>query len=130
MPYSYVLSDSHKLVCNAFTFLLYAYNTVIIYAGALPPTNVRATLVMSRSMQITWEPSSSSNVNGYHISYTTIVSYASSGIVTVGGSATSTILTNLEEDTLYTINVQATASDNGVSLNSTVVSVRTYTDGK
>ena len=85
---------------------------------------------MSRSMQITWEPSSSFNVNGYHISYSTTAPYTSGGIVTVDGSATSTILTNLEEDTLYTINVQVTASDNGVSLNSTVVSVKTYTDGK
>ena len=96
-----------------------------------PPTNVRATVVTSHSIQITWEPSSSSDVTGYLISYTTTASYASGGSVTVnGGSTTSGTLTNLEEDTLYTITVQATTSDNTTSANSNEVSVKTYTDGK
>ena len=47
-----------------------------------------------------------------------------------GGSTTSHNLTNLEEDTPYTITVQATTSDNRMSANSNEVSVRTYTDGK
>ena len=47
-----------------------------------------------------------------------------------GGSTTSGTLTNLEEDTLYIITVQATTSDNRMSANSNEVSVRTYTDGK
>ena len=47
-----------------------------------------------------------------------------------GGSTTSGTLTNLEEDTLYTITVQATISDNRMCANSNEVSVRTYTDGK
>ena len=47
-----------------------------------------------------------------------------------GGSTTSGILTNLEEDTLYTVTVQATTSDNRISANSSEVLVRTYTDGK
>ena len=47
-----------------------------------------------------------------------------------GGSTTSGTLNNLEENTLYTITVQATASDNRTSTNSNEVSVRTYTDGK
>ena len=105
----------------------------IIYVDVEPPTNVRATVVTSRSTQITWEPSSSSNVTitGYLISYTTTAGYAGNGRVTVnGGSTTSGTLTNLEEDTLYTITVQATTSDNRMSANSNEVSVRTYTDGK
>ena len=53
------------------------------------------------------------------------------GSVTVdGGSITSPTLTNVEEDTLYTITVQAMTSDNRMSPNSNEVSVRTYTDGK
>ena len=48
----------------------------------------------------------------------------------VGGNSTSHNITNLEEDTLYTISVQATTSDNRMSANSNEVSVRTYTDGK
>ena len=47
-----------------------------------------------------------------------------------GSSTTSDTLTKLEEDTLYTITVQATTSDNRMSANSNEVSVRTYTDGK
>ena len=47
-----------------------------------------------------------------------------------GGSNTSHTLTNVDEDTLYTIIVQATTSDNRMSPNSNEVSVRTYTDGK
>ena len=46
------------------------------------------------------------------------------------GSTASGNLTNLEEDSLYTITVQATTSDNVVSIPSNEVSVRTYTDGK
>ena len=112
-------------------FLYCAYTVAIIYVGVLPPTNVRATAVTSRSIQITWELSSSSDVTGYLISYTTTASYTSGGSVTVdGGSTKSHTLTNLEEYTLYTITVQATTSDNTMSANSNEVSVRTYTDGK
>ena len=70
-------------------------------------------------------------VASYNISYATYASYTSGGSVTVnGGSTTSGTLTNLEEDTLYTITVQATTSDNRISTNSSEVLVRTYTDGK
>ena len=101
------------------------------YVALLPPTNVRATVVTPRSIQITWVPSSSSDGTGYLISYTTTASYTSGGNVTVnGGSTTSGTLTNLEEDTLYTIIVQATTSDNRTTANNNEVSVRTYTDGK
>ena len=96
--------------------------------GVLPPTNVRTTVLSSRSIQITWEPSPSSDVTSYLISYITTASYASGG--SVDGSTTNHTLTNLEEDTLYTITVQATTSDNRMSANSNEVSVRTYTDGK
>ena len=86
----------------------------------------------SRSIQITWEPSSSTDVTGYLISYTTTASYINnnerSKSATV--STTSGTFINLEEDTLYTITVQATTSDNRMSANSNEVSVRTYTDGK
>ena len=88
-------------------------------------------MITSRSVEVTWSHFSSSDVTGYLISYTTNASYASGGSVTVnGGSTTSGTLTNLEEDTLYTITVQATTSDNRMSANSNEVSVRTYTDGK
>ena len=78
-----------------------------------------------------WGPSLSSDVTGYLISYTTTAPYGSDGSVMVNGhSTTSHTLTNLEEYTLYTITVQATASDRRISFNSNEVSVTTYTDGK
>ena len=105
---------------------------LLFYVDVEPPTNVRATVVTSRSIQITWEPSSSFDVTGYLVSYTTTASYIDSSnrsrSITV--TTTSGTLTNLEEDTLYTITVQATTSDNRMSANSNEVSVRTYRDGK
>ena len=87
-------------------------------------------MLTPRSVVVTWEPSSSSDVTGYLISYTTTASYASGGKVTMDDVYSTTYtLTNLEEDTLYTITVQA-ASSSRMSANSNEVSVRTYTDGK
>ena len=94
-------------------------------------TNVRATVSTPRSVEVTWYPSPSSNITGYLISYTTSASYTSGGNVTVNGrDTTSHTLTNLEENTLYTITVQATTDDNRMSAYSNEVSVTTYTDGK
>ena len=125
----HVCSCSHlsalSLLCiqNCFCF---------IHVDVLRPTNVRATVVAPRSIQIMWESFSSSDVTGYLISYTTTASYVSSNkrsqSITVNN--TSGTLTNLEEHTLYTITVHATTSDNRMSGNSNEVSVRTYTDGK
>ena len=88
-------------------------------------------MLTSRRVEVIWSQSSSSGVTGYLISYTTTASYTSNGNVTVdGGSTRSHTLTNLEEDTLYTITVHATVGGNRASANSNEVSVRTYTDGK
>ena len=101
------------------------------YTGPQPPTNVRATVLTSRSVEVTWTISSSPDVTGYLISYTTDASYTNGGsVMVIGGSTTSHTLSNLEEGTFYTITVQATTDDNRVSANSDPVSVTTYTDGK
>ena len=114
-------------ICDSYT-LIYLRCICVAISTA---TDVRAIAVTSRSVEVTWKVSSTSGIIGYLISYHTTASYASSGSVTVnGGSTTSHTLTNLEEDTLYTITVQATSSDNRMSANSNEVSVRTYTDGK
>ena len=100
------------------------------YTGPQPPTNVGATVLTSRSVEVTWTVSSSPDVTGYLILYTTDASYTSGGSVTVNrGTTTRGNLNNLEENTPYTITVQAN-SDNGMSANSNAVSVTTYTDGK
>ena len=102
------------------------------YVDISVPTDVKATVTTSDRVEVTWSPSSSSGVTGYLISYTTTAQYVDtdnrSRSTTV--NTTSSTLTNLEEDTLYTITVQATSSDNRMSANSNEVSVTTYTDGK
>jgi len=103
---------------------------LLSYTGPQPPSIFRATVLTPHSVEVTWDPSSSSGVTGYLISYTTTASYTSGRSVRVNGSSTTSgTLTNLEEDTLYTITVQAIG--NGTrSPNSNEVSVTTYTDGK
>ena len=71
-----------------------------------PPTNVRATVLTSRSVEVTWTVSSSPDVTGYLISYTTTAVYTSGGSVTVNDrSTTSYTLSSLEENTPYTFTV-------------------------
>ena len=88
-------------------------------------------MLTPRSVVVTWVQSSSPIVTGYLISYTTSASYTTGGNVTVNGlGTTSHTLTNLEENTLYIITVQATTDDDRVSAYSNEVSVTTYTNGK
>ena len=102
-----------------------------IYTAVPPATNVRASVLTPHSVEVTWDPSPSSKVTGYLISYTTSVSYTSGRKVTVNGhDTTSHTLTNLEENTLYAITVRATTNDNRMSAYSNEVSVTTYTDSK
>ena len=83
-----------------------------------------------RSIEVTWDPSASPVIIGYLISHDTTASYTSGGSVMVNdGSATSGTLTNLEENTLYTITVQA-ARNNEMSSDSNEVSVTTLMDSK
>ena len=95
------------------------------------PINVRATVLTSQSIKVTWDAfSASSGVTGYFISYTTNASYTTGGTVNIiDVNTASYILTDLEEDTHYTINVQAVSST-GMSDNGTEVSLITYTAGK
>ena len=104
----------------------------VIFVGLSPPTNVRATVLTPRSVEVTWTPSASPDVTGYLISYTTTAEYidisSRSRSVMVSGNSASGTLTNLEENTLYTIGVRATAD--GRRSGNIEESVTTYTDGK
>ena len=90
-----------------------------------PPTNVSATVLTPRSVEVTWTASSSSDVTGYIISYTTTAEYTSGGNERVNQCTTRITFNNLQENTLYTITVQSIGNANG-----NAVSVTTYTDGK
>ena len=106
------------------------YN-LLYYLGIPVPANIRVTVLTPRRVKVTWDQYLSAFVTGYIISYTTTAPYTSGGSVRVDGvDNTSYILDNLEEGTLYTITVQATAINNESSANSNEVSVRTYTDSK
>jgi len=101
-----------------------------MHVVAGPPTNVDATVTSPRSVKVTWDESTSVTATGYLISYTTTASYTSGGSMMVTGRGTTSVtLTNLEENTPYTITVQ-TDSSGTLSGNSDVVSVTTWTDGK
>ena len=102
-----------------------------MYIGIPAPTNVRATVLTSHSVEVTWDESSSADVTGYLISYAATASCTSGESMTVNGrSNTSGTLFNLEKSTPYTITVQATTRDNQMSGNSNEVSVTTHTDSK
>ena len=104
------------------------------YTVAGPPDNVRTTMLTTTSVLIMWDQSPSTDVIGYLISYSTDASYISESdrmrsIVVSPRTMTSITLTDLEENTPYTITVQRNSSD-GLSAPSDVVSVTTLTDGK
>ena len=100
------------------------------YLDLLAPTNVTAIVLTPRTVEVTWDQSLLTDVTGYLISYTTTASYTSGGSVMVDGiDNTIYTLTNLEEDTLYTITVQATTDDIRISPYSIAVTVTTNTDG-
>ena len=96
------------------------------------PTNVSARVLSPRSVEVTWNPSPPlTNVTSYIIFYTTTVSYAVNGNMTViGSNTTNAIVTDLEENTPYTIIVRAISARGVISGDSNEVSVTTYTNGK
>ena len=97
------------------------------------PNDVSARVLSPRSVEVTWNRShpSLTNVTSYIIFYTTMASYAVNGNMTVNGSSTTNAtLTDLEENTPYTITIQAISAREVISGDSNEVSVTTYTDGK
>ena len=125
-----MITDS-PLCSLPITFSYNACNFAIIYVDIYPPTNVTATVLSSRSIQITWIQSTPKYVTGYLITYSTTTPFTSFKSERMNGGYTmSRTIGRLEEDTRCTITIQAITSDNRMSANSSEVSVRTYTDGK
>ena len=81
------------------------------FTATQPPTNVRVIVLTPRSVEVTWTVSSSTDITGYIISYTTTASYTSGGSVMLSSSTTAYTLNNLEEGTLYDIGVRAITND-------------------
>ena len=93
------------------------------HVGFPAPTNVRATALTPYSAEVKWDQSS--GATGYLISYTT-----TANVTVSDGSTTSYTLTDLKQNTQYTITVLATSGDNRMSAKSNEVTVTTYADGK
>ena len=91
-------------------------------------------MLTATSVVVMWDQSPSADVTDYLISYSTNASYISESdrmksVMVNGRSTTSVALTNLEENTFYTITVESNSVE-GPSAPSDVVSVTTLTDGK
>ena len=91
-------------------------------------------MLTANSVVVMWDQSPSTFVTGYLISYSTDASYINESdrmrsVMVTGHRTTSVTLTNLEENTPYTITVQSDSSD-GPSAPSDALSVKTLTDGK
>ena len=91
-------------------------------------------MLTTTSVVVMWDQSPSTDVTGYLISYSTDASYISESdrmrsVMVTGHSTTNITLTDLEENTPYTITVQSNSSGR-LSAPSVVVSVTTLTDGK
>ena len=84
---------------------------------------------MSPVVKITWNPSTTSGVTSYVISYSTNASYTSGGTVTVNSNITNVTFNDLEENTLYIVGVQALINTT-LSSHTSQIQILTYTDGK
>ena len=100
----------------------------IINVDLPAPTNVKATVLTPRCVEVTWDQSS--DVTGYFVSCTSPASYAGAkNVIKNGGDATSHTLTDLVENTSYNIIVHGLTKDGRKSDHSTEVSIITQKAG-
>ena len=121
---------SLQFVYSFYKELAYVH-VVVTFTGVIqPPTDVTVTLLTPRSVCVMWTRPSGSGVTGYLISYITTASYTRGGNMMVSGlNNLRGTLSTLEEDTNYIVIVQST-SNNGLSIDSNIVNITTYTAGK
>lgn len=109
---------------------MYVYHFLsYTYAGSFITTavaNVKANVLSSSSIMVEWDKLS--DASSYLITYDASAE-VSSGSSTVNSDITSYTFNNLKQNTLYTITVQATTSDNRTSAKGNM-SVTTYSNGK
>ena len=100
-----------------------------MYIGIPAPTNVKATVLTSFSVEVTWDQSP--EATGYLISCISPASYAANkNLIVRGGDTTSHTFTNLIENTPYNITVQSLTRDGRKSDYSIEVSIKTQKAGK
>lgn len=99
-----------------------------MYVGFAAPINVRATVLTSESIEVTWDKSS--GVTGYLISYTSASHAGNGNVIVTGGDTTRYILYGLKENCLYNITVQGNTADGRKSENSTTISITTQKASK
>ena len=99
-----------------------------MYIGLPAPTNVKATVLTPKSVEVTWDQSS--GATGYLISCISPASYAGGKTAIVNVDTTSHTLTNLVENTPYVITVQSLTRDGRKSDYSMEVPIATQKAGK
>ena len=75
-------------------------------SGTLPPIDVRAVQAGPTSVLVSWRPSS--NATGYNIDYTSCRGH-SRGLSVNEGSTVEHLLTELQEEDIYSISIVATS---------------------
>jgi len=99
------------------------------YIGPTVPTNVRATTLGSRSIRVSWTPSSF-GATGYRV-ITYLQSFSFVGTVEVTGSSRSSAdVTDLEENTAYRFSVRALGNGNAVTVAVGDAMATTLTSGR
>lgn len=71
-----------------------------------PPSNLVATQVSSKSVRITWDPSTS-QITGYRLQFIPMIAGGKQHVLSVGPQTTALNVKDLSPDTEYQINVYA-----------------------
>ena len=101
----------------------------LMHIGILPPINVKATVLICKKVEVTWDQLS--NATGYLISCTSTSLYAGGKYVMVnGGDKTSHTFDDLIENTPYNITVRGITGDGRKSEHSNEVLLTIQKAGK
>ena len=103
----------------------------MIFFAVGPPTNVVATTLSPRSIEVTWDSpvTTMNDINDYIISYDGVESFAEDNSMSVGILSTRANITGLEEFVSYDVTVLAVYNGATSPVPSNPVRVQTYSDG-
>ena len=95
-----------------------------------PPSDLRATTHTATSITITWTETTTTNIDRYEVTYSYTVrrcsAPAGSAMTNITSTLRSQTLTNLNEDSIYTITVR---NINGAVSNMSTITANTATAG-
>uniref|UniRef100_A0A8B9EYD2 Collagen alpha-1(XII) chain-like protein n=1 Tax=Amazona collaria TaxID=241587 RepID=A0A8B9EYD2_9PSIT len=99
------------LVEKKVRYFIQVYLLISVYSNAHlkvvePPSNLVATQISSKSVRITWDPSTS-QITGYRLQFIPMISGGKQHVLSVGPQTTALNVKDLSPDTEYQINVYA-----------------------